>query len=1293
MPINRNPAPIDKRKVGGKTMDASSFSAFKRAQAVSAVSSTHQGINKPKSTSTNNSDLVRSGNLITTLSTESTEQVQPDRKFGYTTGSRLLGSSGVSEISGASFFVVYFEPFRIEIDPNAVNLGDYTVSNNLLYGYSGRLATNYVLGISLGTYSLPNFRVGTRPVDIVDALNDILRSVQFNVDNFLEASCTSDGRLSLTVKGSTPFPETSAGVPPCFAGIYFGLSDNASTTLGVTNQNGRRGVDSAALVVTQKNTPVIAPYLIADPRISDFASDPSIPVVPPIKEISKPFNPNEPIPFDQCNALSGGKFYLLLYSGRDRYRELAWTEIGELDKIVFWPPNEYRRSPQSEDSLLYSESEVLRQNEYPNAVLTAIPKLMGGGPLVLPTFNPGVTTYQQVVNAMNSLLAGAMRTGLNRIGATMEAERWGDTLPRAELSIEPDGKLKFSIHIMSYFNLLPGQGPNGGPFMALYFGDSRMSPNGTLSTLLGLTNVNGRCGKKRMVISIPILEDRIPRRITTPQRETYTGIGSRKFPYRMCDPAITDWVSPRNTTAPFSFLPCEGYVQEPPTSYGPEPNFEPPLDIRDFPLPADAIDSISGRTFSVVFHNADPLVGLAYTVFGGILSFQGEPVGGNSIDARVRLGVFSLPVFAKRTTRREIVVALNEILSTIVFNVDNILVAELDPEGVLELRIVGPEPLPANTYNGQTPFAGIHFGADPNASTAFGVTRENGRLGVSGQGLFAVSFPGEPTADRFIKCPNRMLDPDLYDFAEYPPTDPNDNVIYTDSPDARLNTNQLQAISGSTISIVYFNDYVPSSPYPTFYVNDNIMYSINRFNEHSVATNVQVRDFDTHNISGRLTRNVITLPLFPADTTPRNIVGTLNELLAQVMYSIGTPGVNSLVVGITGTGRLTLSYNGNLVGNSREKPSFIGLSFGDGPLLAGNASTMFGVTRDNGRCGVDGAAWAINLPPWAVPSAITITAPYVFMDGRISYELPNGPCTRFSSAPVVRNLPYIQPPPPLPTTGPTAIIPYQALNKHAILLFYVVYYKNLDTNGLKINTRYLPGSTNKNEGVQLSSFDDANDTVRGQGFRHPSVQANLISAPGNSALRWVQDNPNGNNRELIYKVQIPVTTNTTRNTIVAAINAKLREKLPAMFPGFAEDTLVVGVDSDGKFKLTYNGGVTGYAPTAGTATQSFIGLYFGAGPREYVVTEVGSGIAANCGSTSMSTAFGVTKENGRCGVRDAALVVFLEPGPNPTPTAVTSRYVMLDPRINWQVPDGLTRLVDLASTNDGCACYTVADYY
>jgi len=263
---NRPPVPIDKNKQGGKNMDASQMTDFRKIEAISAVRSTKVGFNN-RNLITNMDELRRTDVMRSGLATIPRLYCPVCPSSGPVTGISTLGAGSASALTGIKFFVVFTNSAGIYTTPTVMYRSHsmITLLTNLDVGPSG----NFVSIVS-GVRGIGTVAAGSTRQSVVDTLNGILSLFDFTVSGVanskLVASVDSTGHLVLTLVGGTLSTVGAPSSPP-FIGLFFGDAPNGSTSLGATNQNDIAGVGGSALLIRGGSSSVTAPYIIADPAI------------------------------------------------------------------------------------------------------------------------------------------------------------------------------------------------------------------------------------------------------------------------------------------------------------------------------------------------------------------------------------------------------------------------------------------------------------------------------------------------------------------------------------------------------------------------------------------------------------------------------------------------------------------------------------------------------------------------------------------------------------------------------------------------------------------------------------------------------------------------------------------------------------------------------------------------------------------------------------------------------------------------------------------------------------------
>lgn len=271
--------PIDKNKQGGRNYDASKMTDFKKIGTISkADTSKIVSGTKNQDPRTNNDEQRRSAIMISALRTipRAFCSVCPNT-IQTTIATQSLASDAITSLTGVTFFVMYYD----------ASLSGY----NLYYSNYGLYiedSLNFLLTNSAATFGVYNYYIYPRSPnsadslsglssisnptrnDVINVLNNVLSKASHSFNSSkLVASLDSTGRLVLSISGNQ-LPAAGTHTPPYLAGLFFGNSPNGSTALGVTNTNGKNGVDGAALVISEGQTSVTAPFIIADPNI-DFS--------------------------------------------------------------------------------------------------------------------------------------------------------------------------------------------------------------------------------------------------------------------------------------------------------------------------------------------------------------------------------------------------------------------------------------------------------------------------------------------------------------------------------------------------------------------------------------------------------------------------------------------------------------------------------------------------------------------------------------------------------------------------------------------------------------------------------------------------------------------------------------------------------------------------------------------------------------------------------------------------------------------------------------------------------------
>lgn len=254
---NRPPVPIDKSKQGGRNFDSSTYTDFRKIGTIAAVNSTKIDGTKNKNLYSNIDEKRRADVLISSLKTIP-RALCPTCPVTVSNNAPLPEAT-VTTLKGVTFFVIYSES-SVYYANNTIysSLSPLTILTN---SYLDTFASIIRVGNADSLSTLP---VNASRNDIITTLNTRLATHTWNSGaSYLQASIDVYGRLVLSIVG-TQLPPSGTNLVPSLAGLFFGDSPNGSTTLGVTNQNGISGVGGSALLITEGETSVTAPYVIAN---------------------------------------------------------------------------------------------------------------------------------------------------------------------------------------------------------------------------------------------------------------------------------------------------------------------------------------------------------------------------------------------------------------------------------------------------------------------------------------------------------------------------------------------------------------------------------------------------------------------------------------------------------------------------------------------------------------------------------------------------------------------------------------------------------------------------------------------------------------------------------------------------------------------------------------------------------------------------------------------------------------------------------------------------------------------
>jgi hypothetical protein len=336
MPYSRSlpPVPIDKGKQGGKTIDSSDITDFKKISVISSVENTKYGFNN-KNIYTNTSEQWRSNVMIQGLRTipildcqicvgptggssggvpvvpgptGSTASTGATGSLG-ATATAALPPNAITALSGVSFYIMN-APFRfrggssstnyfsIAYDPATaiITRGSWTPGGGTApSSYPDRISSFAFEGstylfqrVNHGILGLGTFSGTVSRATILSTLNGrlALDSSKFTVDtnggtflvsggvpgaqSYLQADLTPDGRLILSIVGNW---YTAATTPQSYVGLYFGSGPNGSTTLGVTTRSGSAicGVAATGLLIPGGQRTITSNYQVADLNL-DFSA-------------------------------------------------------------------------------------------------------------------------------------------------------------------------------------------------------------------------------------------------------------------------------------------------------------------------------------------------------------------------------------------------------------------------------------------------------------------------------------------------------------------------------------------------------------------------------------------------------------------------------------------------------------------------------------------------------------------------------------------------------------------------------------------------------------------------------------------------------------------------------------------------------------------------------------------------------------------------------------------------------------------------------------------------------------
>lgn len=252
--------PTDKNKQGGRNYDASKLTDFKKIAVIDGVTDSKLPLQNNKNIYTNTDEQRRAAVLYSSLRAVPRFKCSTCPLPAYNINTQTLSGNTISALSNVTFFVMYstsnslyYANYKLYTDSG---LTTELTNSTLNTSYSAQRVSPQTAN-NIGTIT-----VATRE-GVVSQLNTVLSPLTWNSgSSYLKASVNSSGRLVLEIVGTQI---TGTNTPPHFAGLFFGNASNGSTSLGVTNKNGVSGVAAAALVITQGQTSVTAPFIIADP--------------------------------------------------------------------------------------------------------------------------------------------------------------------------------------------------------------------------------------------------------------------------------------------------------------------------------------------------------------------------------------------------------------------------------------------------------------------------------------------------------------------------------------------------------------------------------------------------------------------------------------------------------------------------------------------------------------------------------------------------------------------------------------------------------------------------------------------------------------------------------------------------------------------------------------------------------------------------------------------------------------------------------------------------------------------
>ena len=556
--INRGPVPIDKRKAGGKTADASSFTAINKSMAMGDIAETKVGLPVKISGNTNNTAIVNNTGVVETLRngslrngllrnttpafpSEDANTAEVQVRLNTELFDTPLPNKVVQAFSELSFYIVLIEqktPTTYFEGTDGVN---YSVSynsntDNKLYwdrwGGPNAPPSEYrelmvntdfedgtkIVFTNMEKITLKNFPPGTTRRGILDELNSRFADagvraptgefgdLQWNGGDYtrLRARLSPLGNFILSIDGfwyNNLYDRTG---PQAYVGLFFGggpaNKQSGSALFGVTSiQQGACGVDSTALLIPVGGSNISTKFRFApaDNRISNLPT----------------YACSESLPVDIDNALAQlteeGTFFVVVMEKTTRRSPgsnlLTHTSFID-DRAVVYDSNTakvYTRSvtregPINQITFLYDmDPEALTNDD-----LVSGHRYKDNRHGLTSSFRPPFVSSNKALRSLRAFNPGESRgdviDSLNDILSTIDVTPSG-------ISGSMDGtgpsRLVASLTPTGYLQLtITGQWYSSAAALGkpnAYVGlffGGGPSDSGNPSTLLGITEKNGPCG-------------------------------------------------------------------------------------------------------------------------------------------------------------------------------------------------------------------------------------------------------------------------------------------------------------------------------------------------------------------------------------------------------------------------------------------------------------------------------------------------------------------------------------------------------------------------------------------------------------------------------------------------------------------------------------------------------------------------------------------------------------------------------------------------------------------------------